>query len=148
MQINNIILLSLFSLLVFSCINSEENSYYRSGIVLIDTLKLPNGLSLVKGDYVQISLEKSTEEGTFILLENDSGLVYSKYIGTLCWLKNDLEIKSVNSKEEYKLMKNNWLIFESVEENYYVVKQEENVFKINRDDIYFDNKEFYEKLLQ
>lgn len=148
MQINIIILLSLFSLLIFSCTNSEENSYYRTGIVLVDTLKLTNGLFLVKGNYVQISLEKSTEEGTFILLENDSDLVYSKYIGTLCWLKNDLEIKSVNSNEEYKLMKNNWLIFESVEENYYIVKQEENVFKINKDDIYFDNKEFYEKLFK
>ena len=132
---------------LMNCGNKEDKRYYRSGIVVIDTLPLSGGTTLYKGDFVQIVLEKCTEEGTYIKTKSDSEKVYFMYVEVLCWLKNDMTVRDLISGEWVTLNKDNWLIFETVEDGIYVLGSNGRKFLIHEHDTFFDNKEFFDSII-
>ena len=143
-QVLAILMLTQF---LMNCDNREDKRYYRSGIVVTDTLILSERTTLYEGDFVQIVTGRCTEECTYIKTKDDSGGVYFQDIETLCWLKNDMTVRDLISGEWVTLNKDNWLIFETVEDSKRVVASDGRKFIVDRDDIFFDNKEFFDSIV-
>lgn len=98
------------------------------------------------GEFAQIILSKSTEEGTFIRIELDSALVYAPYLRTLCWLNEGI---IVNSDETVITLKNDrWYIFEDLLDSQIVISDGFNKFVVPEENVYFDNKKFYQNLFK
>ncbi len=142
-----ILIITIYFLIIFGC-KKDENNYYRAGIIIKDSISLKNGITLSKGEIVKILHNKSTEESTFIKIKSDSGKIYWKYVKTLCWLKRDIEVPEIGSNKMYKLIKNNWLILEDINDDNYIVSFHGKKFKINQKEIYFDNKIFFDDLIE
>ena len=138
------IVLSLFiiTVLLIACrLNKQNQSYYRVGFVNIDSLVLSNRNILLKGQLVQIIQDKSTEEGTFIKVKNDSDKVYYKYISTICWLKQGKTINSINDTD--------LLILNRVQAGKVIVNTiSGKEFIFNEGDIVYDNQKVYNDIIK
>lgn len=152
MILNFILLIITITFSQFLSCNSRNQTdantlYYRSGIVEVDTLKLSDKTLLFKGDFVQIILNKTTEEGTYIKVKNDSGYVYYKTVATLCWPYKNIEVNIINSSELVKLKRTDWLIFEDAMKESVVVRLHNKRIRLKESNIYFDNKEFFRRII-
>lgn len=145
---------TIFTLLIglyssFACKKPElSEKFYRSGVVIVDTVKLPNSTILLKGTNGQIITQKSTEEATYIKTKQDSGKVYYENIKTLCWLKNDAEVRTIESGKLYKLQNDVKLIVYDIKDDYLIVEFDSSKFKIHKASVYFDNKVFFDMILK
>ena len=126
--------------------NENENNYYRSGIITEESIRLDNDYILMKNEYVQIKLNKSTEEGIFVVTKNDSGSIYYQYVKVLCWLKKEKKIKE---KDKTIVLKSNEpLITEDHEGDKIIVKYKDSLIVLFYNEIYYDNKFFFKRIIE
>jgi hypothetical protein len=140
---------SLLVMFIFSAVTNNlecQQKYYRSAIVIADSLRLDNNEVLKKGTIVQIVSNKNTEEGFFIRTKKDSALVYYKDITPICWLKSNVTI-NINNKS-IELKNDSWYLFDSVENSYCYIVRNGNKYKVKISDIFFDKKRFYDDLIK
>jgi hypothetical protein len=138
--------------ILFCCIliqaQSLNKNYYRVGMITADSVKLEHNQILKKGCLVQIITKNNTEEGTFVKTKTDSGFVYSTDIKFLVFVKDTLITFDIASSKKIKLIPNQTLLFEKTEGDSFLVSMDEFLFKIKKSKLFFDNKEFFTKIVE
>ena len=115
-------------------------------IVIVDELPLDHGQTLKKGDYAQLVMSKSTEEGMFIRTKKDSSLVYYQYVTDVVFVITDMISKDLATNKEIKITKGTPLISNNIKSGYSYVKLGQYSFKINSKKITVHNPEFYKSI--
>lgn len=141
-----IVYLSLFFLLWFSPQKSEQN--YNSVIVTAAKVILDNGQELKKGNYAQMVINKSTEEGIFIRTKIDSGLVYYKDVTDVVFPIKDIKIKDINTKQICHIEKNTPLILIDSKKGHFIVALKNYRFEIDEKLLKFSEKKFFDSILK
>lgn len=126
----------------------KEQKFYNTIIITAENVVLDHGQTLLKGEYVQAVIEKSSEEGRFIRTRKDSGLVYYKDIADIVFLKDDIEVKDIKSNKPMKLTKNTPLILLNLKKGTYLVEYNDKKFNVKSKLLYFHNKDFYNSILK